>query len=164
MMPNILSLVLSPYGERKDKMKENFIHSITENNTLKNYSIWISIEEKYWVNIVYDNKKIIARYESWKGNHIGQWRDGVFMKFKNEKKISEEKCSFNQFLQEIDISMDDVNILWKNVLSENSFDKVSCKKIEINSEYGYSWKFQKETKTDHYELYVDTDKSGKNYD
>lgn len=160
----LLWLLIPGIGnEKKVKMQKQFTESVISDNLPNNYSIHLDIKTKYFVHIVSDKGSIIADYDEYLERERGYLENGVLRRYKNEKLISKEKCTFKQYQKRLGFDLEGIHKSWKQKIRDKQFDEVRCRKVVTMTGHDYTWMFKKETEKDDFTLFVDTDKSGRRY-
>lgn len=160
----LLWLLIPGIGnQEQDHMQEQFTDSIISEELPENYSIYLDIKRRYFVHIVSDKGKMMADFSEYTEGERGYLEHGILKRYRNEKLISKEKCTLMQFQKQLGFKLEDIHDTWKQKIKENQFDTVKCRKVVTMTGHDYTWKFHKETVKDDFTLFVDTDKTGRNF-
>lgn len=161
------NILLTPKGEKRKEIEENLKNSILEQRLKKNYSMHISIYDKYDIDIVNEDGKLLVYYAGWLDNETGALENNVLKRYKEAEFVSEESCTYEELQKKLGVDVDQVCDDWKEQLQKNDFDKVKCNRIVSlgkGNGYTYTWKFQKDIEKEHFKLYVDSNKDGTKYE
>lgn len=158
------SLVPGIDNDKQEYMQKELTRSIVREKLPKNYSVYLDIKRKYFIHIVSERGKIIADFADYLERKRGYLEEGVLKIYRNEKLISKEKCTLTKFQNMLGFNLGDIHETWIQKIKVNRFEKVRCTKIVTMTGHDYSWKFEKESSKDSFKFFIDSDKSGKDYD
>lgn len=164
IIAQIVSYIVVPHGNQREKMQSNLIEAISEQELLHNYSIYLTVENQWTVRIVCDEGKLLIVFEGWKNGKIGYWENNILMVYKGDEVVLKKTCSFEQLQKKLGFRLNDVNQIWQNKVQTESLDKKVCKLHTINSRYPYTWKLGYEKEKEMLTVYTDSDRSGKKYE
>lgn len=151
-------------NDKQEYMRKELTGSIVREKLPKNYAIYLDIKRKYFVHIVSEKGKVIADFADYLERERGYLENGALKVYRNEKLISEEKCSLKQFQKKLGFNLNHIHETWIQKIRKTRLEGARCTKIITMTGHDYSWKFDKETYKDRFTFFIDTDKSGKNYD
>lgn len=161
----IANFLFTPKGDKKKEIEQNLIKSMVTQDLKKNYSIHLVVQDKYDVDIVNNEGKFLVYYEGCRNYETGSLENHVWKKYKENELVSEEKCTWERLQKYLGFDIDEVHQDWKEQLKAVNFDKMKCNRIvSFQDPNDYTWRFSRDTKTDHFKLYVDSSKDGSSYE